>query len=441
MDNLLELDWFLDDIESCEMIGEFEDEWVYDVEVDDSTHTFISNDILVHNSLFVSFEPAIKFCNWKDLIYTRIDQISKKFIVITNSNISVNNPNCLELFKKSQVEDENDDNLIERAINYVTNNSDIEVIVIDGHFVKNRKLNSDDIQGVLMSRKIFWNWSNELDFIHGIDHFRYGKYFKDCLDEYAHSYGVTNKEDFELERISESIINIAKKKYIQHILFEDGIPYEKLSYIFPKGVELVRSSTPLFAREKIIEIVNYIFSHPDTFNPKDLVKLVKNLRREFELANVDDISMQSSVSKYNEKVLDDVDSLKFQSGAHFAVKASGYYNFLLHKNKESQALYEFIKSGTKIKYYYCKNKRNNDMFAYIRGSYPIEFAPEIDYDLQFYKSIIKPINSIIKPLGMPEITERLTVIMDASGFFTNDYDKYDDNEEEDEDYGDEDYYF
>jgi hypothetical protein len=57
------------------------------------------------------------------------------------------------------------------------------------------------------------------------------------------------------------------------------------------------------------------------------------------------------------------------------------------------------------------------MFAYIRGSYPIEIAPEIDYDTQFSKSILSPINSIIEPLGMPEITKRLSVVMDIfSGF-------------------------
>ncbi len=57
------------------------------------------------------------------------------------------------------------------------------------------------------------------------------------------------------------------------------------------------------------------------------------------------------------------------------------------------------------------------MFAYIRGQYPIEVAPAIDYDTQFEKSILSPINTIIEPLGMPEITARLSVVMDIfSGF-------------------------
>ena len=42
-----------EEIEFCELSGEFIDEYVYDIEVDDDTHTFMANDILVHNSLCV----------------------------------------------------------------------------------------------------------------------------------------------------------------------------------------------------------------------------------------------------------------------------------------------------------------------------------------------------------------------------------------------------
>jgi len=318
----------IEEVESCEMIGEFMDEYVYDVEVDDNTHTFIANDILVHNSLFVSFKPAMDHCDWRHA------------------------------------------------------------------------------------------YDSELEFIHALDKHRYAGYFKKCLEEHAAEYGVENKQDFELERISESIINIAKKKYIQHIVFEDGIPYDRLTYMYPKGVELVRSSTPLFARDKIVGIVKYLFENPDTFNIRELLKLVKNLKKEFDLCvpdRIDEICMQSSCSNYEDKCLNDKDKLEFVSGAHFAVKSSAYHNYLLHRNKDLQGKYEFIKSGTKIKYYYCKDKSTNDIFAYIRGSYPIEMAPEIDLDTQFEKCILSPINSIVEPLGLPNITKRLSVVMSIFG--------------------------
>ena len=358
------------------------------------------------DSLFVSFEPAIEHCEWQNLVTDSINTIDEPFVFLEYRQESkIKNKNCLGHFR--QVED---------FKNFLQENQ-VDLVLIDGYFAKQRDFNSKELQDLLAGKIIRWNWDNELDFIHGIDHFRFGGYFKKCLEEYAESFGVKNREDFELERVSESIINIAKKKYIQHIVYEDGIPFDRMTYIFPKGVELVRSSTPYFAREKIVEIVKYLFSHPDDFNIKDLLKLVKQLRKEFELADIDDISMQSSCSNYETKVLEDKDRLSFVSGAHFAVKSAAYYNYLLHQNKSLQAKYEFIKSGTKIKYYYVKNKKINDTFSFIRGSYPAEFAPEIDYDDQFLKSILSPINSIIQPLGMPEITQRLSVVLDIFGGF------------------------
>lgn len=356
------------------------------------------------DSLFVSFKPAIDHCTWENLVLKDIDTIDKRFIVLTKQKLKTNNRNCIGVVHS-----------VDELKDTICNAYDL--LVFDGHFIKDRTLNKLIKDGVFTS-EIKWNWTNELDLIQGLDFFRYGGYFKQCLEDYAASFGVENKEDFELEKISESIINIAKKKYIQHIVHEDGIDFDPMSYIFPKGVELVRSSTPLFARDKIVDIVKYLFSHPDTFNIKELLKLVKNLRKEFELADIDDIAMQSSCSNYDAKIIDDKSlPLKYVNGAHFAVKAAAYHNYLLYQDRAAQQKYEFLKSGTKIKYYVCKDKTVNDQFAYMRGSYPHEFAPQIDYDEQFAKAILSPINSIIEPLGLPEITKRLSVVMDIFNGF------------------------
>ena len=284
------------------------------------------------DSLFVSFNPAMISVpgGYKNLLTKRdpngnystdqpyLNSIQTDFIVLLgDKNLSqrpliINNPHCLKIC----------DNLTD------FNASPSTKLIVDGFWIKNYEFNK-----LSLPNETEWNWSTELDFIHGIDHYRLADYFKQCLEDYAASYGVTNREDFELERISDSIINIAKKKYIQNIVYEDGVNHDNLSYIYPKGVELVRSSTPLFAREKIVGIVKYLFAHPDDFNIKDLLKLVRNLRKEFELADIDTISMQSSCSNYEIKILNDKDKLEFVSGTHFAVKASGYYNYLLNKNK------------------------------------------------------------------------------------------------------------
>lgn len=385
------------------------------------------------DSLFVSFKPAIEHCEWKNLFFNNLDKLNKKFYIFSGrEDIKTDNINCLGIWKFNIKDEEETIDRIKDCIN------ECEYIIVDGYWIKNRDFEKF-IKDNNFENRIRWNWSYELDFIHGLDYYRYAGYFKKCLEEYAESYGVENKEDFELERISESVIYIAKKKYIQHIVFEDGIPYDRLNYIYPKGVELVRSSTPLFARDKIVNIIKYLFSNPDTFNIRELLKLVKNLKKEFDICvpdKIDDISMQSSCSNYHEKVLNDKDKLEFVNGAHFAVKASAYHNFLLNKNRELQGKYEYIKSGSKIKYYYCKDKSINSVFAYMRGSYPIEIAPEIDLDEQFAKCILSPINSIIEPLKMPEITKRLSVVLDIFG---GSLQKKKEEEKEDDEYNDDEY--
>ena len=53
------MEYIFDDLEVCECIGIFEDEYVYDIEMDDPTHTFVANDILVHNSLYISYKGLL----------------------------------------------------------------------------------------------------------------------------------------------------------------------------------------------------------------------------------------------------------------------------------------------------------------------------------------------------------------------------------------------
>jgi hypothetical protein len=72
----------------------------------------------------------------------------------------------------------------------------------------------------------------------------------------------------------------------------------------------------------------------------------------------------------------------------------------------------------------------------MRGSYPIEIAPEIDLNEQFAKCILSPINSIIEPLGLPEITKRLSVVLDIFG---GSLQKKKKEEQEEDDYSDEEY--
>jgi len=298
------------------------------------------------------------------------------------------------------------------------------------------------------------NWIEDgkepMDFINKVHEFRLIKYFIRELDKFAEKHGVENIEDFELEKVAESVLFIEKKNYMQNIVMEDGIPYDSLTYFQAKGIETVRSSTPPFAREKVMDAIKYLFRNPDTYNIKEMLKIVQDLKKQFEFAPIEEISMMTSMNKYEEKVINDgreetpyvytraiskldltfddfakgghrrsddggkslyiPDKLEIVKGAHFSVKAAAAHNYLLSKDSEHRMKYDFIKSGTKVKYYYTKDP-NYKVFAYVPGEYPIEIAPEIDYNMQFEKCMLSIINRFVKVLGMPEINKRVSVIM------------------------------
>jgi len=394
-----------------------------------SKHVTIYGDT---DSIFVGYEPAIDSCQWKNRLFNDhfLNGCPRAYSIIGNpddeSIKNISNDNFTKIYSISDIHA----GLVDKIDN-------IDLVIIDGRYVNDKKLNKL-IKSSNLSGRILYNWSRELDFIHGIDRFRIAGYFVKCLEEHAASYGVENIEDFELEKINEAVINLEKKKYIMHQSWEEGVEFERLSRIVPKGVELTRSSTPTFARDKklgIYRIVNYLFEDPKNFNIKELVRIVKDMRRQFELADINDISVQSSCSKYEEKVVNDTTAVMVVSQTHFAVKAAAYHNMLLYNNAQFKNRYNSIRSGNKVKIYYCKTNGDKSaikVFAFKRGAFPIEFAPEVNYDLQFEKVILNTVNNIIKKLNMPLINRRLNVLIDIfSGINLNKPE--DDNTDEIED--------
>ena len=60
------------------------------------------------------------------------------------------------------------------------------------------------------------------------------------LSKYAESYNSDNFLDFELETIAHNAIWVAKKKYVQNIIWKDGKTFDAGSYISTKGLEIIQ---------------------------------------------------------------------------------------------------------------------------------------------------------------------------------------------------------
>lgn len=79
-----------------ECVGEFEDEYVYDIEMDDESHTFFANDILVHNtdSLYISYAPLLNTIKGFDQLTPR-----QKMDIIASINTDFLNKHNFDYIK------------------------------------------------------------------------------------------------------------------------------------------------------------------------------------------------------------------------------------------------------------------------------------------------------------------------------------------------------
>ena len=305
-------EFYFDEIESCEMIGDFTNEYVYDIELGDETHTFIGNDMLVHNSTYISFEPVIKSCDWK---------------------------------------------------------------------------------------------GNPVEFILQLKKIRLNPYFKQRFGEYAKRFNTVDIQNLELEKISYNALMMAKKKYILDIAWKDpGVEYQAQEKIASTGVEIVQSSTPKFARKVLKELIKYLFQKGKSLNYADAVKKLKEYKQQFILQPPDDISKGMGIGEYEKYCLEDKNKITLAEKCPINIRAAAVFNHQLQKSKW-KGKYNLIKTGDKIKFYYTKT--DEGIFGFLPGNFPHEFAPEIDYNQQFEKSIVDPFNRFIEALGYSPVPGNL----------------------------------
>lgn len=161
-----------------------------------------------------------------------------------------------------------------------------------------------------------------------------------------------DKHRFEIKKeyVSKSGIWIAKKRYAQWIISDNGVPVDKLDV---KGLDVVRSSYPAAFRKFMSEILIEILRGDDE---ETITNRIDTFKRELPTMDVVKIAKAGAVknlSKYMPKKRDQSAMFQFVSGTPAHVKASIAYNQLLkHFKVENQ--FEPLKDGDKIKWVYLK---------------------------------------------------------------------------------------
>ena len=253
-------------------------------------------------------------------------------------------------------------------------------------------------------KKSDWQ-GDEKEFVLKLYKARLADYIAKILQKYADDNNAENFLSFELESIAKNAIWLAKKKYMQNIVWKDpDIHYDDLSKVSSKGFEIIQSSTPLFAREKLKDLITYIFSVKE-LDMKAFAALLKDIKRQFKLANIDQICFSRKVNNYQKYIVSDYDTFEIASKCPIGVRSAGYHNYLLN-NSGLKSKYQPLGNGEKCKMYFTVDP-SCDVFAYAPGDYPYEFAPTIDYDRQFEKTILDPINRVITAMGFKGFNRNL----------------------------------
>ena len=229
----------------------------------------------------------------------------------------------------------------------------------------------------------------------------------------SEQWGTDNYQDFELESLSYAGIFLGKKKYVLHIAWQDPNKdlFPRLSKVKSTGIELAQGGTAPFAREKLTFLLQHIFEKGKSFDIREFVKILKNIKSEFKVQNPDQISVGTSVNNIEKFIVNDTTKFEVAKGCPMHVRAAGYHNFLLNNSKH-KVKYSLIRSSEKIKYYYVKvnNERENNVFGYLNGAYPYELAPPVDFDEQFNRVILDPINRFIEAMGYSPLSPNLLLV-------------------------------
>jgi DNA polymerase elongation subunit (family B) len=229
------------------------------------------------------------------------------------------------------------------------------------------------------------------------------KYIEGCyqeLAEYVNAYD--QKMQMKRENIADRGIWTAKKRYILNVWDSEGVRYEepKLKMM---GIEAVKSSTPAPCRQMIKDGLKLMMSGTE----EQVIKFIDKCRSDFKKLPPEQIAFPrtaSDVRKYRSH------SDIYIKGTPIHIRGALLFNHYV-KEKNLTNKYSLIGNGEKVKFIYLKkpNIIQENIISFIQD-FPLELGLDkyIDYELQFEKSFLEPLKSILDAIGWK--TEHTTTL-------------------------------
>ncbi len=219
-------------------------------------------------------------------------------------------------------------------------------------------------------------------------------YIEGCyqeLAEYVNAYD--QKMQMKRENIAERGIWTAKKRYILNVWDSEGVRYEepKLKIM---GIEAIKSSTPAPCRKMIKDGLKLMMSGTE----EDVINFIDKCREDFKKMPPEEIAFPrtaSDVRKYHSS------SSIYAPKTPIHIRGALLFNYYV-KEKKLTNKYSLINNGEKVKFIFLKkpNIIQENVISFIQD-FPKELGLDkyIDYELQFEKSFVDPLKSILDTIG------------------------------------------
>ena len=230
-----------------------------------------------------------------------------------------------------------------------------------------------------------------LDKVCEVEFEKYIRNSYEALASYVNAYD--QKMVMKRENIANKGIWTAKKRYILNVWNSEGVQYAepKLKMM---GIEAVKSSTPAPCRVAIKEALNVIMNEDEAAAQQ----YIADFREKFEGMSAEEIAFPRGC---NNIAKNSSPATIYGKGCPMHVRGALLYNFWVKKKKLTHK-YPLIQEGEKIKYIMLStpNKINENVVSFFQ-TLPHEFGLQgsIDYDLQFKKSFLDPLQVILDTIG------------------------------------------
>ena len=187
---------------------------------------------------------------------------------------------------------------------------------------------------------------------------------------------------FKRECIADVGMFLEKKRYVLHVLDDEGIPVDKFKYT---GVEVVRTTIPEPVKPYIKKIIETMMTGE---NLGETNKILNETYDIFKDLPVEDVAFAMGCKEYD-KYASRCTEFNTCKGMPIHVKSSYIYNTILERlNLDNK--YELISSGDKVRYFYVQqpNRYGVNAIGY-KYYYPEEFNEifKIDRELMFDKIV------------------------------------------------------